>query len=649
MIACRSAALILFVLVSGFLKVSDTLAGAPSVARTIAVTDAAPQIGNMPWPVWTPQIPKPHASIVGKTYYVDRSNGDNANVGTSIDKPFRSIARALPLVAPGDTVLIKKGLYREGIDLSKSRSGERGRPITFAAFGDGEVILDGSTPATWVRVTGTVWRAAISFVPVGVVVNEVPLRQVRQGQGKSTAPQEGLAGVQPFSGKWHFANGVLTADMGGVIGDRDPNRADIIVPNNVVDQRHVYFYRQTHIVFRGLTIRGSGSNGIWGYGSHITVEHCNIKFNGKAAVSFLPDLTVGMENTDNAVLLSHAYHNNLVNWPRGNNGFAESGGGWPGTLVWSGNLRPVARGNIVHMNGGEGIISYGAIKGRETGSALFEQNVVYDNWSVNMYFDNQPNNIARNNYLFNHPPNLDDYLYVGASPYNALDKYTVCLMLADEQDSSDDFNGFANLAGTQVYNNLIVGCRIGIRDYAEGKIASQNHGLRDTRIVNNTIIMPFHRYENAPTYGIYLQDNRTPGSPSRNRNSFIQNNVIYGFHSDSLVSTGAVGALEGIVLSHNIYFGADNSRLNAFKNWLKSGYLGLRKLDTAADDRASRLVDPEMIDVSHFRGRSAALYDYAKARLRGSSPATVAGTPQSFRPKVNFANEPRTLWSAGAF
>ena len=100
--------------------------------------------------------------------------------------------------------------------------------------------------------------------------------------------------------------------------------------------------------------------------------------------AFLPLNEPGATNSDNAVLTSHAYHNNLVNWPRGNNGFAESGGGWPGTLVWSGALRPLARGNIVHMNGGEGIISYGTEAGRQSGSALFEQNVAYDNWSVNM-------------------------------------------------------------------------------------------------------------------------------------------------------------------------------------------------------------------------------------------------------------------------
>ena len=67
------------------------------------------------------------------------------------------------------------------------------------------------------------------------------------------------------------------------------------------------------------------------------------------------------------------------------------------------NLRPVARGNVVHMNGGEGILTYGTRGAQPSGEALVERNVVFDNWSVNIYFDNQPGNVARDNFVFNHP------------------------------------------------------------------------------------------------------------------------------------------------------------------------------------------------------------------------------------------------------
>src|SRR5262249_54414863 len=161
-----------------------------------------------------------------------------------------------------DTVLIHGGFYREGIDLGNARSGSAGKPITYGSFGDGAVILDGSTQVTgWTKMTGTVWQASVSFTPIAVVVNEVPLKQVRQGQRGPNARQEGIAGVTAGSGKWGFASGKVTADFGAV----DPNSADVIVPKQSQDQQHVFFYG-SYFTFKGLTIRGAGSNGIWGYG-----------------------------------------------------------------------------------------------------------------------------------------------------------------------------------------------------------------------------------------------------------------------------------------------------------------------------------------------------------------------------------------------
>jgi hypothetical protein len=590
-------------------------------------------------------------STTGNTYYVDGTNGSNLNNGTSPSTAFKTIANAVSLIAAGDTVLIRKGLYREGLNLSGRPSGTAARPITFGSYGDGEVIVDGSTQVTpWTLVSGTVWRAPITFTPIGIVVNEKPLNQVRQGTNTS-APAEGLGGVTSGSGKWFVGGGFITADMGTAIGGLDPNLADIVVPSNIPDQQHVFFFGQDYVTFKGLTIRGSGSNGIWGYANHITVESCNIKFNGKAAVSFLLNsgLPAGASNSDNAVLTSHIYHNVLSNWPRGNNSYAESGGGWPGTVVWDTNLRPLARGNIVHMNGGEGIISYGTRAGHPSGSALFEQNVVYDNWSVNMYFDNQPNNIARNNFLSNHPLDSSNLIYVGAFPFNDLGKYSVCLMLADEFNSSDATNNHANLDSTQVYNNIMAGCRIGIRDYSEGTPTVLFHGLKNTQIVNNTIIMPFSSFPNTNTYGIYLQDNTRPSGTNRNVNSVIANNIIYGFNNDPLVFSELAGILGGITLDYNAYFSGAALPFGAGFNTVQLYNFATWKAVMVGSDANSKFVDPLLIDVTQFRAAGTTPYDYTQANLQAGSPALNSGTPQTFTPSVNFLLAPRSSWNIGAF
>ena len=589
-------------------------------------------------------------STTGITYYVDGTNGLNTNSGLTSTAAFKTIAKAISLIAAGDTVLIRKGLYREGIVLINTPTGTALKPITFGSFGDGEVIIDGSTKVTgWTNVSGTVWRAPLTFGPIGIVVNETPLRQVTQGQSGSGAPQVGLAGVTSGSGKWHNGGigGFITADMGAA---GDPNLADIVVPNNDGAQNLVYFFQKNFLRFKGLTIRGSGSNGLWGYGSNILVESCNVKFNGKSAISFQPDYAVGASNSDNTILTTRAYHNVLLNWPRGNNGFIEAGGGWAGGIAWTGHLRPLARGNIVHMNGGEGIITYGTRNGFVSGSAIFEQNVGYDNWSVNMYFDNQPNNISRNNLLFNHPPDNNNFLHVGASPYDGYIKFSVCLMLADEENSGDSGTGFAALANSEVYNNIFAGCRIGIRDYAEGNAnAIRNHGVKNTKILNNTIIMPFFSYAPFETIGIYLLDNTTPSGINRNTNSVIQNNVIYGFNNNSVISTEIAGPLVGINLNFNTYFSATaNPFRRGFNSVVYSNFASW-KTTIAGSDVNSQFIDPQLVDVTKFRAIGAGIYDPYNADLRVGSPAIGAGTPQSFTPSVNYLRATRSGWNTGAF
>ena len=597
-----------------------------------APASAPAPASSYPWPVWTPASVAVPASITGNTYYIDGTLGKDTNDGKSLASAFATVKMGVSKVAAGDTVLIRAGLYREGLNLNGVPSGTAAKPITFGSYGDGEVILDGSTKVSgWTQVSGSIWRAPVSFTPICVVLNDVPLKQT----------PEGASAVTAGSGKWFYdsAAKTITADVGSV----DPNSADIVVPNNNGSQYHVYFYGD-YYTFKGLTIRGSGSNGVWGYGSHVTVERSNIKFNAKSAVSFLLNGA-----TDNAVLYSHIYQNTLLNWPRGNNGFAEAGGGWSGGIAWSGNLRPVARGNIVHMNGGEGVISYGTWAGKPSGSALFEQNVVYDNWSVNMYFDNQPNDVARNNIIYNHPVDTSTWLYnTNAWPWNEMYKFTVCLMLADEENSSDATNNYANLNGTQVYNNLIAGCRIGIRDYSEGNANSiKYHGLKNTLIANNTIILPATPLPNTSTMGIFLQDNTTPSGTNRNVNSVIQNNIVYGFGNAPLIWIQNQKALAGVSLSNNLYYSAyatpfsigfDTVQNVNFASWLS----------TTGVDALSVFQNPSLVNVNAFQATGTAPYDYNNANLLDTSAARGMGKAQSVFTD-NLSSATRSPWNSGAF
>ena len=591
----------------------------------------------LPWHTWSPQTPATPQSSTGTTYYVSTS-GSNSNNGLTPQTAFATPQKAASVVQAGDTVLIAAGIYHSTIDMTNYASGTAAKPITFGSDGSGPVIIDGSTPVTgWTQVSGSVWQATASFTPVALVVNQVPLRQVTS-----------LSSVTSGSGNWFLSGKTITADF----GNSTPGNSDIVVPNNNGSQQVVFFYNNNYLVFNGLTVRGSGAAGIWGYGSHITVSNCVLEFNAKAGLNFMANPG---PNQDNQALYNLVYQNVLLNWPRGNNSFAQDGGGWSGGLAFTFSLNGVARGNIVYDNGGEGIISYGSGPSVTTGGTLFEQNLSFDNWSVNMYFDNQPNDVARQNILFDHPLSPDQLYYPETSSQwqtGAPGKYTVCLMLADEYNSSD--NGSANLANTQVYDNLMAGCRIGINEYSEGNLKTA-HGLKNTLIANNTIILPPTTPYGTFTAGIHLQDNG-----GANSNSVIANNVVYGFDStEPVIELDGPAPDAGVTFRNNVYY---NPQLaNAFfVNALGSGggsYINFASWNSAVGGGETGFFDPQLAGAGQFQAAPTTFYDtglsaydYRNAIPGGGSKVIGAGASQAYN--YNLAGTAFTGtggWNIGAF
>jgi len=94
------------------------------------------------------------------TYFVAAS-GNDANPGTSLDQPFQTLQRAAAVLEAGDVCLVRAGVYRETVKLT--RSGQRDKPITFAAYQAEQVILDGSdlVAGPWTKTAGGIWSANI--------------------------------------------------------------------------------------------------------------------------------------------------------------------------------------------------------------------------------------------------------------------------------------------------------------------------------------------------------------------------------------------------------------------------------------------------------------------------------------------------------
>jgi len=93
---------------------------------------------------------------MGADYFVDQAavNASDDNPGTEAE-PWQTISRASGAaeLAPGDSVIIKAGVYREDVGITVS--GQEGAPITFASAPGHRVVLKGSERVVgpWQRVS----------------------------------------------------------------------------------------------------------------------------------------------------------------------------------------------------------------------------------------------------------------------------------------------------------------------------------------------------------------------------------------------------------------------------------------------------------------------------------------------------------------
>lgn len=134
-------------------------AGAPSL-------DAAPDDGGGTWDDDGGALP------TGPAYYVATS-GLDSNAGTDADHPFLTIGKAASMAKAGDTVVIRAGVYRETITLSKS--GTATSPITFRNYPGETATISGADviPAqAWSVHSGSIYQAPIAWTQ-GVGMDQV--------------------------------------------------------------------------------------------------------------------------------------------------------------------------------------------------------------------------------------------------------------------------------------------------------------------------------------------------------------------------------------------------------------------------------------------------------------------------------------------
>ena len=111
-------------------------------------------------------------AIPAATLYVSTTGSDNQpGDGPQDGRAMRTIQAAVEKLEPGDTLLIRGGVYRETVIFP--RSGEPQRPIALKPYHDERVVVSGCEPvAGWTRFKDNVWRAPMHWT-LGLGRNQV--------------------------------------------------------------------------------------------------------------------------------------------------------------------------------------------------------------------------------------------------------------------------------------------------------------------------------------------------------------------------------------------------------------------------------------------------------------------------------------------
>jgi hypothetical protein len=241
----------------------------------------------------------------GAIYYVDATNGNDLNIGTSTTHAWRTIQHAADVAQAGDIVYIKEGTYNEKV--SFANSGTSQNKITFISSPRRSATVDGGFDIGkgYIRVEGfqitsssNVWSAiVISGDHVDVVDNY--FYNVR---GRAIAGNEN----RQADGAYIADNHIYHSQMGIAVWG-----SNWLVENNEVERLYMYgatndcdyarFFGDNN-VFRGNYFHGTLSSEIgsahtdcwqsWEYGysktTHNTVMDNNICYNFHQAIMVEP-------------------------------------------------------------------------------------------------------------------------------------------------------------------------------------------------------------------------------------------------------------------------------------------------------------------------------------------------------------------------
>jgi hypothetical protein len=244
------------------------------------------------------------AEELPRTFYVDPA-GDDAQHGTSVAAPWRTLGHAIPQLRHGDTLYMRGGTYFES-EIRIEVSGAPGAPITIAAFPGEHPVIDGSYPEF--RVAGNeawelvdpsrqIFRSVGQYPDAGEVYGYFGAREGSWAlvpyelQGPFGTVNEAYSETPPY---YYIGPGVYwdSADSriyyrsqlsiyqlaDGFTVPLDPDPRQTVLSLFPDDEVLLVEEGVGHIVLDGLDIRNQKTALVLAAGAHhVTVRDCNVR------------------------------------------------------------------------------------------------------------------------------------------------------------------------------------------------------------------------------------------------------------------------------------------------------------------------------------------------------------------------------------
>ncbi len=205
---------------------------------------------------------------LARTYFVDATNGKDANNGTSAATAWKTVDRVSRFnLTAGDSVLFKRGeVWREKFYIYVS--GTADKPIYFGAYGESEKprisaideIPDWKNSSNWTHIGNNIWRMEYNWNPRRLLVDRKEILQTNS-----------VSKIDGAESNWCYSDNALylysTGNPANVFQSMQGNKLYF----------NVRIRKQKYLILENLDLEGGSGNTIAIYGSSfLTIKNCSV-------------------------------------------------------------------------------------------------------------------------------------------------------------------------------------------------------------------------------------------------------------------------------------------------------------------------------------------------------------------------------------